>query len=184
MAAVAFDIEYTAERDRLSSALRILYALPHLIIANVLQGLQEVLSFVHWWIILFTGKRNAGIWGLSKGVLNWQSRAYTYAGLMYDTYPAFAFEGAQEPVRLGLEMDESANRLTCALRIIWAIPAMIITSLLTIAGMVISIASWFAILFTGSHPRGMFDFLLKVHRYAVRFNAYVALLSDTYPAFD
>ncbi len=184
MAAITFDIEYTAERDRLSSALRVLYALPHLIIVNVLQWVQEVLSFVHWWIILFTGKRNAGIWGLSRGILDWQSRAYSYAGLMYDTYPAFGFERESEPVRLGIEMDETANRLTCALRIIWAIPAMIIAVVLSVAELVVVIAAWFAILFTGSQPRGMFDFMLKVHRYMVRFYAYVDLLTDTYPAFE
>ena len=32
--------------------------------------------------------------------------------------------------------------------------------------------------------RGMFDFLVKVHRYGVRTNAYVTLLTDTYPKYE
>jgi hypothetical protein len=43
---------------------------------------------------------------------------------------------------------------------------------------------WVAIIVTGKQPRGMFDFLLKVHRYCTRTNAYTMLLTDTYPAFE
>jgi hypothetical protein len=184
MASVRFDIEYTAERDRLSSALRVLYAIPHLVIVGALGYVTSALSVVQWFIILFTGKRHDGIWTMLLGILNWQARAYTYTGLMYDAYPNFGFEPAQEPVSLLAEIDEPANRLTCALRIIWAIPAIIVMMILTLAGLIVTIVSWFAIVITGSQSRGTFDFLLKVHRYSVRTNAYTALITDTYPAYE
>jgi hypothetical protein len=43
------------------------------------------------------------------------------------------------------------------------------------------IASWFAILFTGKHPAGMFDFILRVFRYIMQTYSYVLLMTDTYP---
>lgn len=184
MSAITFDIDYTEPRDRLSSALRIFYAIPHTIVVGALTYAAQLLAVVQWFIILFTGKRNQGIWNFTNGVLNWAGRAWAYTGLMYDTYPAFAFEGAGEPVRYGLVYEESADRLTNALRFIWAIPAAIIGIVLVIAGEVLSIVCWFAILFTGKQPRGMFDFLLKVHRFMVRLNGYTLLLTDTYPKYE
>jgi hypothetical protein len=185
MATVTFDIEYTAgPRDRLSNALRVFYAIPHLIIVGALGYLAEALGVIQWVIILFTGKRNRGLWDLARGVLDWQARAYTYVGQMYDVYPNFGFEKKDEPVAFAIEYEEVANRLTCALRIIWAIPAIVIMLAVTLAGLVVTVICWFAILFTGEQPRGMFDFLVKAHRFGVRTNAYVSLLTDTYPKYE
>ena len=117
-------------------------------------------------------------------MLDWQNRATTYLGMMYDAYPNFAFEKLNEPVHFSIDYEESADRLTNALWLIWAIPAMLISYFLAIAAAVITVICWFAILFTGTQPRGMFDFLLKVYRYSTRFNAYIGLLTDTYPKFE
>lgn len=185
MAAVTFDIQYTAgPRDRLSNALRVFYAIPHLLIVGALGYLAQALGVIQWFVILFTGKRNRGLWDLARGVLDWQARAYTYVGLMYDAYPNFGFDKRDEPVTFTIEFEESADRLTNGLRLIWAIPALFIMLALAIAGEVVTIICWFAILFTGKQPRGMFDFLLKAHRFGVRTNAYTSLLTDTYPKYE
>jgi len=172
MATVAFDIEYTSPRSRLSNGLRIFYAIPHLIIVGVLGYASGAASLIQWFIILFTGKRNKSLWTFSRNVLDWQNRATTYLGMR------------KEPVHFSIDYEESADRLTNALRLIWAIPAMLISYFLAIAAAVITVICWFAILFTGTQPRGMFDFLLKVYRYSTRFNAYIGLLTDTYPKFE
>jgi hypothetical protein len=184
MAAVGFDIAYTETRDRKSSGLRIFYALPHLIITSALNSFAEVLSLFQWVIVLFTGKRNQSLWNLARGVLDWQSRANSYAGLMYDTYPNFGFEKKDEPVTLVVEDDGQVNRLSCALRLIWAIPAILIAIFVAIGAFVVTIVSWFAIVFTGKHPQGQFNFLMKAHRFSVRVSAYLFLLTDTYPKFE
>lgn len=185
MSQVSFDIPYVEARDRGTSAVRIILAIPHLVISNAWRSLTGVLAVIQWFIVLFTGQRNKGLFDFTNLWLAYSARTFSYAGLMFDGFPAFAFtaDGANTPVRYSMEFEESADRLTNGLRIIWAIPAIIIMMALTIAGTVVTIIAWFAVVFTGNMPRGMYDFMLKAHRYAVETNAYVTLMTDTYPKY-
>jgi hypothetical protein len=65
-----------------------------------------------------------------------------------------------------------------------AIPSAIVLVALWIAAAVIILIGLFAVLFTGRWPRGMRDFVLNVIRYQLRFEAYLALLTDRYPPFS
>ena len=77
--------------------------------------------------------------------------------------------------------EEPADRLTNGLRFIWIIPAAIIGIGIAIALAVVLFITWWAILFTGKHPRGMFDFTMKGLRYSLQLTAYGLLMTDTYP---
>jgi len=183
MSQFAYDTTYTESRNRGTVAIRIILAIPHMIVSYAWTIFAEVLSVVQWFIILFTGKRNDSIWNLQRQWLEYTSRVYGYMGLLYDEYPAFGTAPGPVPVTTSITMDDPANRLTCALRIIWAIPALIISALIGIAVYVVAIISWFAIVITGKHPRGMWDFTLKGLKYAMQTNAYAFLLTDEYPKY-
>jgi len=65
-----------------------------------------------------------------------------------------------------------------------AIPHYIVLIFLFIAAIVVIIIAWFAILFTGRYPRGLFDFVEGVGRWSNRVAAYAFLLvTDKYPPF-
>jgi hypothetical protein len=65
-----------------------------------------------------------------------------------------------------------------------AIPHYIVLFFLWIALLVVVIIAWFAILFTGRYPRGMFDFVQGVIRWGARVVAYAfVLVTDRYPPF-
>lgn len=184
MAAVTFDVQYTEPRNRLTTAFRAVLAIPHWIITGVWQYLAQILGVVQWFVVLFTGKRNQGMWNLQHQWMGYDARVTAYGGLLFDPWPPIGTDPGASGVTYDLAYEEPANRLTNGLRLIWAIPAIIITIGLAIAGVVVTVVSWFAILFTGSHPRGMFDFLVKVHRYARRTTAYLLLMTDTYPKYE
>lgn len=48
----------------------------------------------------------------------------------------------------------------------------------------IDVISWFAILFTGSQPQGMWELIAKAVRYTLRTQAYGLLMADTNPAYE
>ena len=65
-----------------------------------------------------------------------------------------------------------------------AIPHYIVLFFLDIAVLVVVIVAWFAILFTGRYPRGMFDFVEGVIRWHNRVVGYAfTLVTDQYPPF-
>jgi hypothetical protein len=67
---------------------------------------------------------------------------------------------------------------------ILAIPHYIVLIFLWLAALVSVIIAWFAILFTGRYPRGLFDFLVGVGRWTNRVVAYALILvTDEYPPF-
>ncbi len=175
------DIPYPTSRDRGTVAIRILMAIPHLIVMSLWNYAAEIVAVIHWFVCVITGRRNQGMWSFCNGYLGYATRTMTYVGLMHDEFPPFGTDQGSVPVRYDLQYDESVNRLTVGLRLIWAIPALLISAVLVLVGEILTIISWFAILFTGTMPSGMYNFLCKVHRYVVQTNAYVLLLTDTYP---
>jgi hypothetical protein len=79
---------------------------------------------------------------------------------------------------------EKRSRLTTFFRLILAIPHIIVVYFYGIAAGVVVIVSWFALLFTGRYPRGMYDFVAGWLRYSTRVYGYGCLLTDEYPPFS
>jgi hypothetical protein len=79
---------------------------------------------------------------------------------MDDSYPSTDEEQA---VRLDFPYPDAREGLTRWMPLVkWllAIPHFIVLFFLTIAAFVCVVIAWFAILFTGRYPRGLFDFVL------------------------
>jgi hypothetical protein len=181
MTLLTADVEHSEVRDRVTVGFRFVLAIPHAIVLYAWTLFAEILAFVEWFIVLFTGRRNRGIWDLQWSWLQYSSRVTAYQYLLFDPYPPFGAEQGPTPMTVHLEYEEEANRLTNGLRFIWAIPALIVAAVLGIGVFVVVVVSWFAIVITGRQSRGMFDFVLTGTRYILQTNAYVMLMTDTYP---
>jgi hypothetical protein len=168
----------------------VVLAIPHLLVLYVFNFVSEVVSFVSWLMILFTGKLPDGLANLQVLYLRYQIRTYTYVLFMREEYPPFSFDSsATDPgddprVRVDVVPQlENRNRLTAFFRIILVIPQFIVLAVLAFAGFFVAIIGFFAVLFTGTWPTGLRDFVIGIMRWSLRVNAYFLLLTDVYPPF-
>ena len=87
------------------------------------------------------------------------------------------------PITFGAVYPEKMSRLTTFFRFILVIPQAIVLCFVSIAAGVVSFIAWWAILFTGKYPKGMYDFYVGYMRWSTRVNGYMSLLTDKYPPF-
>ena len=88
------------------------------------------------------------------------------------------------PVKLIVGDDLKRTRASVFFRLLLAIPHFIWLFVWGIAVFFAVIANWLILLFRGTTPRGLHDFLADYLRYAVHVGAYVYLLANAYPGFE
>jgi hypothetical protein len=178
-------------------------AIPHyLVLAFLWLGFVAV-SVVAFFAILFTGRYPRTLFDFNVGVLRWTWRVtcYTYGALATDHYPPFSLGAEPDyPATLDIAYPEHLSRGLVVVK--WwllAIPHYLIVGVFVgggsyavqesvryssggLIGLTVLIAG-IALLFTGRYPKGLFDLVLGMNRWALRVAAYAALMTDDYPPF-
>jgi len=111
------------------------------------------------------------------------NRVFAYLALMDDRYPA---TDDHQSVRLDYSYPGAAelNRWLPLVKWLLAIPHYIVLFFLEIAAFFAVVIAWFAILFTGTYPRGLFHFVEGTFRWTNRVIGYALILvTDEYPPF-
>ena len=181
---LAFDVEYPERLSRWLIFVKWLLAIPHLIILCALMAVAEIITFIAWFAILFTGRYPKGMFDFVVGIYRWDNNVNAYILLLRDDYPPFSLSAGQYPVTFDIEYPEKLSRLLIFVKWLLIIPNVIVLLFVGIAYWVTLIIAWFAILFTGRYPAGLFRFAVGFNRWAARVNAYVLLLRDEYPPFS
>ena len=135
-------------------------------------------------MILFRQKYPKWWFDWNVALVKFSARVSAYLALMRDEYPS---TDEDQAVHIDLpypDVKKDLNRWLPLVKWFLAIPHIIILVFLGIAATVCMIIAWFAILFTGRYPKGLFDFVLGVFRWSLRVEAYAFLLiTDKYPPF-
>jgi hypothetical protein len=199
---VHFSVEYPDRQlNRLTTAFRIIVAIPILVVLGsvdggwasggwdhhgreVAVGAGGLLFFAPLLMIVFRQKYPRWWFDWNRELLRFINRVGVYVALMDDRYPA---TDEQQSVRLELpypDVQRDLNRWLPLVKWFLAIPHYVVLFFLWIGAVVSIIIAWFAILFTGRYPRGLFDYLVGVGRWENRVVAYAFLmLTDQYPPF-
>jgi hypothetical protein len=182
---VRYDVEYPERLSRWKIFLKWLFAIPHFIILYLLGIVLSVMTFIAFFAILFTKKWPRGMFDFAVQIQRWTSNVKSYVLLERDEYPPFSGDTGEYPLTYEVDYDDNLSRWMIFVKWLLAIPHYIVLVFLAIAAYVVVIIAFFAILFTGKYPRGLFDFNVGVFRWYQRVYAYTYLLmTDRYPPFS
>ena len=199
---VDFTVEYPdRELNRLTSAFRIFTAIPILIVIGTIAGYTSqssvngesatvaiggtgLLFLPPLLMIVFRQKYPRWWFDWNLELLRFTNRVGAYLALMSDRYPS---TDENQYVELGFPYPDARaglNRWLPLVKWLLAIPHYIVLFFLYIGVVFGVIAAWFAILFTGRYPRGIFDYVEGVLRWHNRVVVYaLVLVTDEYPPF-
>jgi hypothetical protein len=199
---VQFSIDYPDRTlNRLTTFFRIFVAIPILIVLGSVSGstwergyddgpmtggaaVGGLLFIPALLLILFRQKYPRWWFDWNLELERFTNRVGAFLALMDDRYPS---TDDHQSVHLDYVYPDAARDLNRWLPLVkWflAIPHYILLVFLNIAALVVVIVAWFAILFTGRYPRGIFDFVEGVFRWNNRVVGYAfTLVTDRYPPF-
>lgn len=183
---VTFEADYVERRNRLTAFFRLILVIPVAIVLYVYAIVASVAILVAWFAIILTARYPQGLYDFVASYTRFLTRVTAYGALLCDPYPAFS--GAANPnypVRLEFAGPlQSYSRLKTALRIILAIPIVVLRYVMGLLLEIGALAAWVVILITGKMPRGLFDLMVLANSYTARSDAYLYLLTETYPPFQ
>jgi len=202
---VQFSVDYPERAlDRASTAFRLFTVIPIAIVLASLVGYQSsggdpdpssdtgviivgvsgLLFLPPLLMIVFRQKYPRWWFDWNVEMLRFINRVGIYVALMDDRYPS---TDEHQSVHLDFPYPDAAHGLNRWLPLVkWflAIPHYVALLLLYLGAFLAVFGSWFAILFTGRYPRGLFDFVEGVARWHNRVIGYAFLLvTDEYPPF-
>lgn len=206
------EVDFPAKLNRLTTFFRVFWLIPIAIILGLISGagetVYETVYLDEAGKVIMTTRDTAG--GIVSGLFvatalmilfrqrypRWWfdflrefTRFSTRVGaafvLLTDQYPSTVEE---QSVHLDIDypaVESDLNRWMPLIKWFLAIPHYIVLSFLAIGAFFAVFIAWFAILFTGQYPRGLFDYVVGVGRWGLRVNAYAFLLvTDQYPPFS
>jgi hypothetical protein len=207
MQQVAYPVRFTVDYpdrplDRLTTGFRLFVALPILIVLGTVSGggtwqwstdgttrttaagAGGLLFLGPLLLILFRQKYPRWWFDWNLELQRFGNRVGAYLALLDDHYPSTDDHQAVHLDYPYPDAQRDLNRWLPLVKWLLAIPHYIVLVFLDIAAVVVVIVAWFAILFTGRYPRGMFDFVEGVIRWHNRVIAYaLVLVTDRYPPF-
>jgi Domain of unknown function (DUF4389) len=202
---VRFSVDYPDRPlDRLTTAFRIFTVIPIAIVAASIGGYASsgnyhageeartiviggtgLLFLPPLLMILFREKYPRWWFDWNLELMRFTNRVGTYFALMSDRYPS---TDEHQWVHLDFpypDVKRDLNRWLPLVKWLLAIPHFIVLAFLYLAATILVIGAWFAILFTGRYPRGIFGFVEGVMRWQNRVLGYAFILvTDRYPPFS
>ena len=152
---------------------------------NTAGGLLVGIPMAVMLMILFVQRYPRWWFDFQRELLRFSTRVGAYALLLTDQYPSTVDE---QSVHLEVDYPDVKKDLKRGMPLVkWflAIPHYLFLAVLIVGAMFAVIIAWFAILFTGSYPKALFDYVVGVMRWGLRVNAYASLLvTDQYPPFS
>jgi hypothetical protein len=184
---ISYEVDPALEgRNRLTTFFRYIVSIPWAIVAYVYGIVAEIAAVIAWFAIVFTGKYPEGLYNFNAGYLRMVTRVNGFEYLLTDEWPPFGGdEEAGYPIRIGVAPAlDQYSRLKTGLRFLVGIPVMLLAIVQAIILLVCALIGWFAILFTGKLPEGLFNPMRSALAYLTRATGYFLLITEDWPPFS
>lgn len=167
-------------RSRLTALFRLLLALPHVVWLLFWTIAAFLASIVNALVVLVRGRSAAPLHRFLAAYIRYTAHVSAFAALVANPFPGFM--GAR-PYPVGVEVGgvEPQSRWVTFFRIFLAIPALLISGALGAALFVVAFLGWLASILTGRMPHGLRNLGAVAIRYHAQGNAYLFIVTDTYP---
>lgn len=199
------EVDYPEQHDRVTTFFRIFTFIPIAIVIGALTagatqtvyersgeavrhtsgGITAGLFIATMLMIVFRQRYPRWWFDFALELTRFGTRVCAYLALLTDQYPSTVEE---QNVHIQLdypEVERDLNRGLPLVKWLLAIPHFVVLVVLFVGAVFAVIIAWFAILFTGRYPRGLFDYVVGVGRWWLRVQAYATLLvTDRYPPFS
>ncbi len=199
------EVDYTDQHNRVTTLFRVVLIIPIAILYEVLTagvtrtvydqsgevvsttsgGIAAGLFLATLMMILFRQRYPRWWFDFALELARFGARLCAYFVLLTDQYPSTVEE---QNVHLEIEypdVERDLNRWLPLVKWLLAIPHFLVLLVLSVGAFFAVLFAWFAILFTGRYPRGLFDYVVGVGRWWLRVEAYAFLLvTDRYPPFS
>ncbi len=179
------DIDYvSSNRNRLTTFFRLITSIPMMVLFTALGFSTNVIFMPVVLMLLFRQKYPRWWFDFNLEMQRFSTRFTAYMSLLTDVYPS-----TDETQSVHMDLDypdaQQLNRWLPLIKWFLAIPHYIALVILGQIAVIAIVVSWFIILFTGSFPKGIHDYLVGVNRWIWRVTAYAFLLNtDEYPPFS
>ena len=203
--AARLQIDYPEKLDRFTTFFRLIWVIPIALVLGAISasgnqgmvtaageqiagaggGLLAGLAFATALMIVVRVRYPRWWFDFARELTRFGTRIGAYVGLLTDRYPSTVDE---QSVHLEIDypdVERDLNRWLPLVKWLLAIPHFLVLLVLSVGAFFAVVFAWFAILFTGRYPRGLFDFVVGVGRWWLRVEAYAFLLvTDRYPPFS
>ncbi len=182
---VTFEANYPQRQSRVTAFFRLLLAIPILIWLDLYAIAASIAVIIAWFVVVITARYPQGLYDFVAGYTRLLARATAYTVLLCDPYPPFGGgDDPDYPIRMQFAGPlPEYSRLKAFFRFILAIPIVIARYAIAILLELGAIAAWIAVVILGRMPEGLWEVMVMANSYTARSDAYLFLLTETYPPF-
>jgi Domain of unknown function (DUF4389) len=195
-------------RSRLTVFFRLLLAIPHLIWLSLWSSIALFpIALIAWLLTLVRGRLPGPLWDFYCALVRYTTHVYAFVFLAANPFPGFTGRAGSYPIDLEIDPPERQNRWKTAFRLILALPALYLATILLVylvpvyaydeptdqlyvfyvvwgVSAVVAFLAWFACLVRGRMPTGFRDLLAYTLRFGAQAWGYLLFLTDRYPDAD
>ena len=178
---VGLSLEGPRPVRRLTVGFRIILAIPHFLWLLLLIFVSLFAAVAAWLAALVTGRMPDGLGDFLGQIVQYATHVNAYMYLLTDKYPPFSLSATDYPVTVLLPPRGRLNRAAVLFRLILAVPAMILLSLVSGGLQPAMVVIWLIVLVAGQMPTSTFEAVAAFIRYEARMYAWLLMLTSEYP---